>query len=528
MQGYAFIYILSKYPYPLKASYLNIIRFSFILSTLLVLKTISFGQGRVVVNEFMPWSGCNTTSEFIELMNFGPGPMNIGCYIVTNGQYAVTIPPNTIIQPGQYFVLSGRNTLLQNCGNIDSLINVDLNWNTCNCTDKTVPTTGDGFMANGGSSNEKVVLLDPNLNVLDAVSRSSSPSSSISITTSTLSGGCTAKTFDLDLMTINYESINISAGIDNSYARRVDGDCGWVKTTNISAHAPNKTGSSSSASYSFSTLSASQCSGSTGSISISVSANDVQALFPMSYTLGFDKDSNNIFNTNDIYTMGVDSSSPSIDINNLAYGRYRLTVGSASGCNLQSFDFFIFNCYGVILSSTSAFLHFEKETTDEYHFSSRINFDKIKAAYLEGGDGRTFQILTPVNIPNSSFQGTGSIIRIPKPAFSYFRLRLVDDTNKVSYSNQVKITSSSASEIKLWPNPASSVLNVRYNSTSGGKAYYRIYSQMGKELEKVEIDVKSGLNILKISTKNLRHGYYQLIIDGNTGASAINYRFMKQ
>jgi hypothetical protein len=92
----------------------------------------SFGQGRVVINEFMPWSGCNTTSEFIELMNFGPGPMNIGCYIVTNGTYAVTIPPNTIIQPGQYFVLSGQNTLSQGCGNTDSLIHVDLNWTSCN------------------------------------------------------------------------------------------------------------------------------------------------------------------------------------------------------------------------------------------------------------------------------------------------------------------------------------------------------------------------------------------------------------
>lgn len=476
----------------------------------------------------MPWSGCNTTSEFIELMNFGPGPMNIGCYIVTNGQYAVTIPPNTILQPGQFFILSGQNTLLQNCGNVDSLVNVDINWNTCNCTDKPVPTTGDGFMANGGSANEKVVLLDPNLNVMDAVSRSSFPSSSLSITTSTVAGACTGKTFDLDSMTVNYESINISSGIDNSYARRVDGDCGWVKTTAISAHAPNKTGSSASATYSFSTLSASECSGTTGSISISVSSSDVAALFPMTYTLGFDKDSNNVFNSNDIYTMGVDSSSPNIDISNLAYGRYRLTVGSSSGCNLKTFDFFIFNCYGVILSSTSAFLHFEKETTNEYHFSSRINYDKVKEAYLEGGDGRTFQVLTTVNNPNLSYRAVGSIIRIPKSQSKYFRLRLVDDTKNISYSNQVKITVSIAPEIKLWPNPASSVINVRYNSNSSGKAYYRIYNLMGKELEKAAIDVKSGLNILTITTKNLHHGLYQLMIDGNTRATTANYRFMKQ
>jgi hypothetical protein len=197
-----------------------------VLALLLTLHIPSLGQGRVVINEFMPWSGCNTASEFIELLNFGPGPMDIGCYIVTNGQYAITIPANTIIQPGEYFVLSGRDTLPTNCGNIDSAVEVDLNWSTCNCTDKPVPTTGNGLLVNGGSSNEKVVLLDPNLNVLDAVSRSSTPSSSVSITTATAGGACTANTFNLGTMGVAYESINIATGIDNSFARRVDGDCG--------------------------------------------------------------------------------------------------------------------------------------------------------------------------------------------------------------------------------------------------------------------------------------------------------------
>ena len=194
-----------------------------------------------MVNEFMSWSGCNVTSEFIELMNFGPGPMDIGCYIVTNGQYAVTIPPNTVILPGKFYVLSGQDVLLQDCGNIDSAIQVDLNWETCNCTDKPVPTTGDGFLKNGGSANEKIILLDPDLNVVDAVSRQAIPSSSVSITTASLSGACASKTFDLDLMSISYESIENSTGIDNSFARKVDGDCGWVNTTEISAGAPRVT-----------------------------------------------------------------------------------------------------------------------------------------------------------------------------------------------------------------------------------------------------------------------------------------------
>ncbi|HEY1114512.1 MAG TPA: lamin tail domain-containing protein, partial [Chitinophagaceae bacterium] len=237
-------------------------------------------QGRVVVNEFMAWSGCNTTSEYIELLNFGPGPVDIGCFIVTNGQYAVTIPPGTVLKPGAYYVLAGQETLARGCGNADSTITVDLNWNSCGCTDKPIPTTGDGFMKDGGGANEKVVLMDGTGQILDAVSRSSNPSASALLTTS--GGVCGARTFDLDNLAVSYESIGAATGVDNSFARRVDGDCGWVKTTAISAGAPNKTGSTSSASYAFSTISASECDTTAGRVSINVSSSNVASLFPMS------------------------------------------------------------------------------------------------------------------------------------------------------------------------------------------------------------------------------------------------------
>src|SRR5690606_11434809 len=107
-----------------------------VLALCLTLNKSSLGQGRVVINEFMSWSGCTINSEFIELLNFGPGAMDIGCHIVTNGKYSVTIPPNTIVQPGEYFLIAGQDILIQGCGNADSAAIVDLNWNTCNCTDQ--------------------------------------------------------------------------------------------------------------------------------------------------------------------------------------------------------------------------------------------------------------------------------------------------------------------------------------------------------------------------------------------------------
>jgi len=125
---------------------------------------VAFGQttGRVVINEYMPWTsnGCGTTAEFVELLNLGPGPVNLGGYILTTGKYAVTIPPNTLLQPGKFFVLSGEDFIPNDCGNIDSIatgVHANLNWNICGCTNVTIPTTGDGMMTDGGASNTPLV-----------------------------------------------------------------------------------------------------------------------------------------------------------------------------------------------------------------------------------------------------------------------------------------------------------------------------------------------------------------------------------
>jgi hypothetical protein len=47
----------------------------------LMLCTDGKSQGRVIINEFMPWPN-NSCNEFIELMNLGPGQQNIGCYTI--------------------------------------------------------------------------------------------------------------------------------------------------------------------------------------------------------------------------------------------------------------------------------------------------------------------------------------------------------------------------------------------------------------------------------------------------------------
>jgi hypothetical protein len=512
----------------LKTLRIHILKLSALFALCFSLAGPSFGQGRVVVNEFMAWSGCSTTSEFIELMNFGPGPANIGCYIVTNGNYAVTIPPGTILQPGQYYVISGQNTLAKNCGNIDSAITVDLNWNTCNCADKPVPTTGDGFMQDGGSANEKVIILDPNLKVVDAVSRKSPVSASIPITTNTLTGGCTSKTFDLDTMAINYEYIGQSTGVDNSFARKVDGDCEWVKTPSISADAPNKTNNTSSTNYQFNTLSASECASTAGKVSIGVSAANVASLFPMSYILAYDKDSNNVFNLSDTYTYGVDSSAPSIDINNLAYGRYRITVSSVYGCDLKTFDFFIFNCYGVVLPLKLVSFKYAGVNDGQYQFQCQISGSEyLKSLVLEGSEDGIYH---PVSTYTAAVAAGDALLTLKAPlsAYSYYRLKLTDISGVVSYSPLVRLGAPNATDTRQWPNPVKDRFFIQLNAPRSGKRSYTIYNMNGMTAANGSFEVKSGTNTISIPSDRLLAGIYQLQVSSPaSGEPPISFRFVK-
>ncbi|TCJ14345.1 lamin tail domain-containing protein [Flaviaesturariibacter flavus] len=309
--------------------------------------------GKVVINEYMPWpsASCGTTSEFVELLNFGPGPTNIGCYILTNGKYSVTIPPNTILLPGQFYLIAGQNNLPIGCGNIDSAVRADLNWSTCGCTNVAIPTSGDGFMTDGGPANVNLVLFDPSLNVVDAVTRETPVPVVSGITTSNVSNGCTRKSFVLSSMTIDYETLGMSTGKSNSFARKLDGDCEWIKQPQVSAHASNNktSGGTSSLVYQFNiTNSMDMCTTVRGSVNISVSGSNLSTYFPMNYTLARDVDNNSVFDFSDSYTYGTDASIPDTTIGGLPGGQYIVTVGSSKGCDLKSFPFSILPCQSLL------------------------------------------------------------------------------------------------------------------------------------------------------------------------------------
>lgn len=479
----------------------------------------------------MPWTlnGCGATAEFVELLNFGPGPIDIGCYILTDGDFSVTIPPGTILQPGEFYLIAGQDVINHPCANIDSSVNADLNWNTCGCTSGPIPTTGDGFFTDGGSANEQVVLLDPNLNVVDAVIRDLPAESSVPITTTNM--GCGTKSFNLNNMNINYEVLGMSAGRGNSFARKLDGDCGWVKDPQQSGNATNNTPSETSdVNYTLTIIQALDCGGTRGVVEVGVQHTNLNTIFPMNYTLAYDLNNDGVFTFADQYTYSTDSTPPSIYITNLPAGMYRITVGSVKGCYLKTFQFTILPCYPVLPVQLVSFAY--GGIRNNLHHLQWVlgEVENLQLVALEKSvDGIDFSVAQ--TLPNNNSSGTRyySATEQAVNTYTFFRLKIVNKDNSLFYSPVIKTAAISAFTVhKLGPNPATALLKIELTSPAADKADYTVLNSNGVTVSKGQLYLLSGLNNVTLSVNHLPRGAYHLQIRTGLLNQPITFRFVKQ
>jgi len=97
--------------------------------------------------------GCSPNSEeWVEFYNTCNQPVDMSCYVMTDGDFTVTFPSGTII-PANGFVTIGSN----NAGFIPTI-----NLSSCGCT------AGGGIGVFGNSS-EQIVLLNNTGVLLDAI-----------------------------------------------------------------------------------------------------------------------------------------------------------------------------------------------------------------------------------------------------------------------------------------------------------------------------------------------------------------------
>lgn len=510
------------------------IRLVCIVAILFFSKTVvAQSQGKVVINEYLPWTSnsCGVPSEFVELLNFGPGPVDIGCYILTTGIYSVTIPPNTILQPGQFYVLAGKDFIGGNCANVDSSatgVHANLNWNTCNCTNTTIPSasTSEGMMADDGYS--PLVLLDPSLNMIDAVVRNTPGKATTTITTSSVNGACARKTFNLGTMGIKYEILGMAPGNQNSFARSLDGDCNWLKQPNVSGNATNnRSGNTTDISYELDMVNPTSCDETgMGSVSIYVKHSNYASVFPMSYTIATDVNNDGVYDFSDSYATYTDDSPPFIEVDNLPVGKYRLTVYSVKGCYLKTFDFSIIPCNPSTLPVRLVYFKQAASPATSQHQLEWLLQDvqNLQSIVVEKSlDGIKFS--TDQIFAHEQQRGD-KVFSIPVAASPFYRLKITNKSGQSFYSAVIRTTTATSVAARAWPNPATDKLHLELPETGTQNLAYTIFNTNGTVVGKGSLPVKQGENAAVISLPaSMQPGVYHLQVSG--GGQPISFRFVK-
>ena len=486
-------------------------------------------NGFILLNEYLPWPNlaCGNRSEFVELLNFGPGPVNIGCYVITDGDFSVTIPPNTIVPPGDYFVLGGITNMPSPCGNIDSAIRIDLNWYTCGCTSGIIPITG--MMSDGGFANEQIVLLNQLGVVIDAVVREFPQETASLISKNTMGGICLPLIFDLDLMAITYERIGESAGRGNSFGRKVDGDCGWLKTPPQSANARNNTRDDNpSLNAQLQIIKANDCLGIGGSVSVSFNGVMAGVVFPLRYILALDVDSNNIFNFSDIYTNGSDNTPSTLDLNNLPAGHYKLSIMPSGGCNYKVVEFYILPCNTVVLPVTIADFAVSCNTVNRQLTWKSNQSDNI--AYFEVESSSMSEPYSSIGkmYPSS----TGNVLQqfnftdeSKSRSQSIYRIKIVAKDGNIFYSYTAGCNSKANSQTIIYPNPVKDIVKMQLESDYKEIVNVYILSSDGRKVKSSIISFKKGFNEIDLPVTELLPGNY--VIRFSSNQQLFSYKFIK-
>jgi len=179
----------------------------------------------VVLNELVydadDNDGMNPTGEWIELA--GPAGTNVGCFIITDGDWVIVVPPGTTIPADGFLVFSDATGI----GNNGNAADIDIDLSTCGCVDDNIVLT------NGG---EFVNMFDSTGAYLDGISwetpsSGNSPGGTVTIPPATTPAGCTTPTS----VTTNAATPNFAAGSGNGESIGRDTDCAgtWTNSANF-------------------------------------------------------------------------------------------------------------------------------------------------------------------------------------------------------------------------------------------------------------------------------------------------------
>jgi len=349
--------------------------------------------------------------------------------------------------------------------------------------------------------------------IIDAVVRKIDNIETSSTITSRTTASCTGFSFDLDNLSIIYEEIGESQGRGNSFARKIDGDCVWVKETQQNAGATNNAAGEAATLTMTETYAINEnCTGGSATFTVTNTSPTPASFFPFTYILGFDNNGDGIFGSGDLYTSGTDDTAPSIQLTGLALGSYDIVLEPATGCNQKFFTFNIGPCITMAIK-------LRQFTGTNIGKFNRFNIDietdaDMKMLVLESSlDGKKFNKVA--DIPFADRVGLQNIVFTSEAgSASFFRLAMTDDNNKTSHSKVVNLVraSSGSQLVNIAPNPFTDYLGLSQYATKEDILMINIMSPAGQIVLTAQYALKVGQNNIRLLTSKLPRGLYLVTI----------------
>lgn len=173
----------------------------------------------------------------------------------------------------------------------------------------------------------------------------------------------------------------------------------------------------------------------------------------------------------------------------------------------------------------------------ENDFTNTLNWTVDQEIHLQGydievsEDQQAFQKIGFVEAKNQGAQQQVYQFNDKKPyKNSYYRLKMIDQDGKYSYSEIVYLQQQAFSqETSFYPNPCKQTLNIQYQTSSEGQLYIEILDIRGKRLRTQVVLATAGQNTFQFNDLgSLPSGLYFLKIlqEGNTSASI--YKVLKE
>lgn len=132
-------------------------------------------------------------------------------------------------------------------------------------------------------------------------------------------------------------------------------------------------------------------------------------------------------------------------------------------------------------------------------------------------DGRSYTVIGKVD-GNTGYNNSFIFIDDqPNREINFYRLRITDLNNRITYSNILVLKNFTSGAAKIYPNPAVSAATLYFESVQPGKMQLSVFKYDGRLIVKSDVQIVKGANYIGLDLKNLVSGIYFVAI-GETNA----------